>query len=247
MRIVWVTSALARAAVACVFAIAFSMGFAQQQTTTTPQLKPMPMPQDLAADSYEIYSQLLPGNQIEWSHAPRTQWLVEDTTKAVPLDSTCATGGMMNPHKAIQAPQPRQKEFDEVLADFDAHCHDRYQLDAVKLRVELPVRLLDEQARQRYVRGVSSFMPPNNNIMQAPATPDEFKGAAGMHSFTAVYFNRAHTLAMTEIGMYCGGLCGNWRWVVLERASTGSGRSCRGCAWSRFPNKCDVSEVSIII
>jgi hypothetical protein len=40
-----------------------------------------------------------------------------------------------------------------------------------------------------------------------------------MHSFTAVYFNRAHTLAMTEIGMYCGGLCGNWRWVVLERAN----------------------------
>ena len=40
-----------------------------------------------------------------------------------------------------------------------------------------------------------------------------------MHSFTTVYFNRAHTLAMTEIGMYCGGLCGNWRWVVLERTN----------------------------
>jgi hypothetical protein len=53
--------------------------------------------------------------------------------------------------------------------------------------------------------------------MQAPPTPDEFKEAAGMHSFTAVNFNDAHTLAMTEIGMYCGGLCGNWRWVVLER------------------------------
>lgn len=215
MRTVGVTSAVNRTTVACVFGIAFAIGFAQQQTTTTPQLKPMP--QDLAADSYEIYSQLLPGNQVEWSNARRTQWLVEDTTKAAPPDSPCATGGMMNPHKAIQAPQPRQTEFDEVLADFDAHCHDRYPLDAAKLRVELPVRLLDEEARQRYVRGVSGYMPPKNNIMQAPPTPDEFKGAAGMHSFTAVYFNRAHTLAMTEIGMYCGGLCGNWRWVVLER------------------------------
>ena len=175
------------------------------------------MPPDLAADSYEIYSQLLPNNQVEWSNEPRTQWLVEDTTKAAPPDSPCATGGMMNPHTAIQAPQARQTEFDEVLADFDARCHDRYQLDAAKLRVGLPVRLLDEEARQRFERGVSGYMPPKNNIMQAPPTPDEFKGAAGMHSFTAVYFNRAHALAMTEIGMYCGGLCGNWRWVVLER------------------------------
>lgn len=67
--------------------------------------------------------------------------------------------------------------------------------------------------------GVSGYMPPQNNIMQAPPTPDEFKGAAGMHSFTLVYFNSAHTLAMTEIGMYCGGLCGNWRWVVLDHTN----------------------------
>lgn len=61
------------------------------------------------------------------------------------------------------------------------------------------------------------YMPPQNNIMQVPPTPDEFKSAAGMHSFTVVYFNRSHTVAMTEIGMYCGGLCGNW--VVLARTN----------------------------
>ena len=188
-------------------------------TTAGAQLKPVPMPQDRVADSYEIYSQLLPGNQIEWGNAPRSFWLVEDTTKAEPPDSPCVSGGIMNPHKAIQAPQARQAEFAEVLADFDAHCHDRFQLAASKLRVELPVRLLDEEARKRYVSGVSGYMPPQNNIMQAPPTPDEFKGAAGMHSFTLVYFNSAHTLAMTEIGMYCGGLCGNWRWVVLDHTN----------------------------
>jgi len=83
--------------------------------------------------------------------------------------------------------------------------------------MELPVRLLDEATQKRFVSHVAGYIPPNNNIMQAPPTPDEFKGAAGLHSFTAVYFNQAHTLAITEIGMYCGGLCGNWRWVVLER------------------------------
>lgn len=122
----------------------------------------------------------------------------------------------MNPHKAIQAPQARQVDFAEVLADFDSHCHDRYRLDASNFHVKQPTRLIDEAARKRFVDHVMHYMPPKNNIMKAPPTPDEFKGREGMHNFTAVYFNRAHTLAMTEIGMYCGGLCGNWRWVVLE-------------------------------
>ena len=208
---------LRRVAVVFACAIMVATGNAQQAASPAPQSKPLPMPQDRVADSYDIYSQLLPGNQIEWGNAPRSFWLLEDTTKAEPPNSPCATGGMMNPHQAIQAPEERQADFAEVLADFDAHCHDRYLLDASKFHVKLPVRLLDEESQKRYVSHVMNFMPPRNNIMQAPPTPDEFKGAAGMHSFTAVYFNRTHTLAMTEIGMYCGGLCGNWRWVVLER------------------------------
>jgi hypothetical protein len=200
------------------FALAFATCFAQPQTTTAPQSKPVPMPQDRVTDSYEIYSQLLPGDQIEWGNVPRSHWLLEDTTKAESLDSRCASS-YMNPHAAIEAPEERQTEFAEVLADFDAHCHDRYQLDALKFHIKLPVRLLDEEARDRYVRGVSGYLPQRKSIMQAPPTPDEFKGAAGMHSFTAVYFDRKHTLAMTEIGVYCGPLCGNWRWVVLERTN----------------------------
>ncbi len=217
MQVECVIKALFRVAVGSVFTIVFEAGVAQQTTSVPPQPKPLPMPQRRAADSYDIYSQLLPSNEIEWGKVPRSFWLLEDTTKAEPPNSSCATGGMMNPHKAVQAPEERKAEFAETLADFDAHCHDRYLLDASKFTVTMPIRLMDEEARKRYVSHVSGYMPPPNNIMQAPQTPDEFKGAAGMHSFTAVYFNKAHTLAMTEIGMYCGGLCGNWRWVVLER------------------------------
>ena len=107
------------------------------------------MPQDRMADSYDIYSQLQPGNQIEWGKVPRSFWLMEDTTKAEPPNSPCATGGMMNPHKAIQAPEVRKAEFAEILADFDAHCHNRYLLDASKFTVTMPIRLMDEEARKR--------------------------------------------------------------------------------------------------
>jgi hypothetical protein len=198
-------------------AVIVATAAAQQTPPAASQLKPLTMPPDRVADTYAIYSQLLPGDEIEWGNAQRSFWLLEDTTKAEPPDSPCASGGVMNPHKAIRAQEPQQTEFAEALADFDSHCHDRYLLDASQFHLKLPVQLLDEEARTRYVSHVMGYLPPQNNIMQAPPTPDEFKGAAGMHSFTAVYFNRAHTLAITEIGMYCGGLCGNWRWVVLER------------------------------
>ncbi len=215
MRFRWVRGASIGCCLGFVIAVASATGWAQERGAAP--LQPLPMPQERAGDAYEIYSQLLPGDEIEWGRVSRQFWLMEDTTKAEPPESPCATGGMMNPHRAIQAPEARQAELAELLADFDAHCHDRYLLDATKFHVKLPVRMLNEAARKRFVSHVMGYMPPANNIMQAPPTPDEFKGAAGMHSFTAVYFNRAHTLAMTEIGMYCGGLCGNWRWVVLER------------------------------
>lgn len=194
--------------------------FAQKPMQPT-YLKSTALPTALSADSYVIYSQLLPGRQIEWSDVPRSFWLLEGTTTAMPVESPCATGGGMNPHVAIKPPDSQKASFDEVLADYDRRCHERYQLDASQMRVKLPIHLLDENAQQRYAAKVSGFMPPTNNIMQAPPTPEEFKGAAGMHSFTAVYFNQAHTLAMTQFGMYCGSLCGNWKWVVLERTSEG--------------------------
>jgi hypothetical protein len=197
------------------------------QVPGKPQYAPASqMPIERIPDSYAIYSQLLPSNAIEWSDVPRSQWLLESVTNAVPLGSPCTSDDMANPHNGIKPPAERKAEFDEVLADFDAHCHERFQLDGKELQSKLPIHLLSDEDRARYTRGVMGYMPPANDIMRAPATPDEFKGAAGLHRFTAVYFNKTHTLAMTEFGMYCGGLCGNWTWVVLERTPQG---------WRRLP------------
>lgn len=202
-------------AIGCVLVFIVA-GSTAQSTKAVQYSTPQRMPQDRDMDSYAIYSDLLPGHEIEWDDVPRTFWLLESTTKAEPLGTSCSTSGMMNPHQAIRAPEKDQSSLAEMLGDFDRSCHERYQLEASRFRLKLPIRLLDEEGQKRYAAHVSGYMPPSDNIMQAPPTPEEFKGAAGLHSFTAVYFNRAHTMAMTEIGMYCGGLCGNWRWVVLE-------------------------------
>lgn len=171
--------------------------------------QPMPMPSDRDQDSYAIYSQLLKSGPIEWRDVRRTQWLIEDATSAVPLGVPCDpkprfSAVTMNPHEAVQPPKDRQAEWKEVLADYDQHCHDVIQLDGRSFRTDLPVRLLNADDKRLLVKDP-----------QRP--PAEFADGAGLHRFSEVFFNPNHTLALVEQGMWCGGLCGNWEWVVLER------------------------------
>jgi hypothetical protein len=192
------------------------LGLAAQlpgQPGGTPRFAPpMPMPGNRAEDSYAIYSQLLKSGPIEGRNTSRRQWLIEDTTNAIPLDVACHPASKvigMNPHDAVKAPEDRQIEWNEVLADYDQHCHDVIQLDLESFRTELPVRLLNAEDKQNFMR--------EQNFMRDPVRPAEFADGAGLHRFTEVFFNANHTLALVEQGMWCGSLCGNWSWVVLER------------------------------
>jgi hypothetical protein len=171
--------------------------------------QPTPMPGDRAEDSYGIYSQLLKSGPIEWREAGRKQWLVEDTTNAIPLDVSCEPVShvdpfSMNPHDAVKAPEDRQAEWSDVLTDYDQHCHDVIQLNVESFRTELPVRLLNVGDRQSFMK----------DPVRPPA---EFADGAGLHRFTEAFFNTDHTLALVEQGMWCGSLCGSYTWVVLQR------------------------------
>ena len=179
--------------------------------------QPTPMPADRAEDSYAIYSQLLEGGPIEWRQVKRTRWLIEGTTTAIPLDAACHPTSKndpeMNPHVAVQAPEGRQAEWKEVLADYDQHCHEVIQLDQDRFKTGLPVHLLNADDKR--------------SIAKDPLNPPAaFANGAGLHSFSEVFFNANHTLALVEQGMWCGSLCGNWMWVVLER---------KGDRWEMLP------------
>ena len=189
------------------------MGFAQQPTPAAPELKPVPMPQDRAADSYAIYSRLLDDPVVEGKEWERSYWLVEETTTAGERpDKPCVPGAQsemidVNPHRAIKAPENREADFEALLKDFDLRCHERLTLKASEFHTMLPVHIADDATKDRYMTG---------NRGEDPLKM-EFKGTAGIHSFSEVYFNPERTLAMLYQGIYCGGLCGNWKWVVLER------------------------------
>ncbi len=186
--------------------INFKIQLPAQPHGTLQFAQPMSMPGDRVEHSYEIYSLLLKSGPIEWRNAPRRLWLIEDTTNAIPLGAPCraASEFEMNPHIAVQAPPDRLDEWNGVLAEYDQHCHDVIQLDAESFKTALPVRLLNAEDKQRF--------------MKEPGGPSaEFADAGGLHRFTEVFFNANHTLALVEQGMWCGSLCGNWTWVVLER------------------------------
>jgi hypothetical protein len=109
----------------------------------------------------------------------------------------------MNPLEAVKSPENRQTERNEVLADYDQHYHDVIQLDRESFRTQLPVRLLNAEDKQSF--------------MKDPLRPlAEFADGADLHQFKEVFFGANHTVALVLEGMWCGSLCGNWTWVVLE-------------------------------
>jgi hypothetical protein len=98
--------------------------------------EPISMPADRIADSYRIYSSLMPLGETAGKDWPHELWLVRDTTvTVVPSDLPCqpdsksVDASSMNPHVAVYPSDNRRKDFDEILQDFDKHCHDRIVLD----------------------------------------------------------------------------------------------------------------------
>lgn len=158
---------------------------------------------DRENDSYEIYPLLLQGEVIEWSDAPRKFWLIQDTTVAA----------LPDPRAAIRAPRGRETDLEELFQDFDRHRDEQVRLNAARFHTAVSVRLADEAAKLRFEHG-TLFGEQKDSASQ-----QEFAGSAGIHSLSMVYFNAKHTMAMAHVGMFCGGLCGEWRWVVLERVN----------------------------
>jgi hypothetical protein len=174
------------------------------------------MPADRQADSYRIYSSLIPLGETAGKNWPHDLWLVQDTTiTAVPPDQPCSPppGANelllgMNPHFAVHAPDDQLQDFPEIMRDFDAHCHDRLRLDAEGWSLKAPVHLLTA-AEQKEFRDTRS-----PELKNSPAAA-KFQGAAAIYGFSEVYFNAPHTVALVYATHWCGGLCGQGFWVAF--------------------------------
>jgi hypothetical protein len=181
------------------------------------QPAPIVMPADHASDSYRIYSSLIPLGETGLPGWPHKIWLVADTTiAAVPPDHPCLPPTLssndpafeMNPHMAVHPPRDHMQDYNEILEDFDMHCHDRIALTAEPFHVSTPLRLLSE-AEQREFQSTRFGRTPN------PTLQAKYKGAPALYSFSEVYFNHNHTTALVYATSWCGGLCGQGFWIAF--------------------------------
>ena len=193
--------------------------FAQQPAASP---KPIPMPSDRAADSYRIYSMLLPITEsvltqiiyFDNNRRPSELLLLADTTiTVVQPNGPCKNPfGRINPYVALYPTPEQAQDYAEMLDDFDHHCHDRIVLTAESLKLAVPVHVLN-QAEQEEFRKTRLRLKPGDQT--DPAAVAKYKGAFGLSSFTEVYFNSHHTVAMVYGWGWCGDPCSQGFWTVF--------------------------------
>jgi hypothetical protein len=193
----------------------------------TEPLAPITMPSDRVADSYRIYSVLMPVDELGGKGWPHELYLLEDTTVAlVKPDEACRQevqdSGLsaMNPHNALTAPESRAQDLAELLEDFDKHCHERVKLTADGFKLQVPLRLLNEDEQEEFIR--TRF-----GATKDVKAEEKYRGAPGLSSFSQVYFNAHHTVAMVYASGWCGGTCAQAFWVVFEKDSMGQWKTLR--------------------
>ena len=178
------------------------------------------MPPDRAEASYLLYSRLMPVAESAGQGWPHALFLVQDkTAEMVPSDQPChaEAGGsgaferMTNPHSSVHPPESDREDFEQILVDFDHHCHERIQLDATSWKASAPVHILDEA-------GQSDYWSTHNATRQkgAVAEPSKYAGAPGIFIFSEAFFNTHHTVALIYAGVHCGSLCGQWLWYAFR-------------------------------
>jgi hypothetical protein len=175
----------------------------------------IPMSPDRVADSYAIYSSLIPVGETAGKNWPHDLWLVADATIGMSPDTPCKPTAPslapMNPHFAVVPPENDKQDYAEILADFDAHCHERIALAANGWTTTAPVRLLSP-AEQEEFRAARFASPEPESAVAA-----KYKGAPALYSFSQVYFNTGHTVALVEASLWCGSQCAQSFWVALGK------------------------------
>jgi hypothetical protein len=196
----------------------YAPGLLARELTHTP-FPATPMPQDRADASYQIYTMLMPVGELRNPGMPRDLWLLSDTTiSLVPPDQSCMPSDVngsddgMNPHFAVHPPVERVQDFNEMLEDFDKECHQRVLLTPERFPTTMPLRLLTLDEQEEFI----STRWDQNAGEYGDQIAARYKGAPGLSTFSQVYFNSHHTMAMVFATDWCGGLCVQSYWEVLD-------------------------------
>ena len=165
----------------------------------------IPMPADRAADSYAIYSVLMPGAPFDSLTSLQNQrWAIADTTVSI-SDMVPA----VPPEGQLNAPEDHPKRFHEAVMDFETHKYQRLQLTQ-QFHLAQPYDLMS--ANQ-----VAELRKAKTAIDAGSALQEKYASYLGITFFSQVFFNAGHTGALVYMNNWCANLCMEGRWVYLEK------------------------------
>jgi hypothetical protein len=165
----------------------------------------IPMPPDRVADSYAIYSMLIPSQPFSNMSQDQIQgWAIADTTLSV-ADMNPA----VPPQGQLKPPPDNPKGFLEADRDYHAHRNQRVQLTQ-QFNLNKPYILLTHDQVHKFRTMRSSVNPDSSLQSQYAAYP-------GITSFSEVYFDSTHSAALVYMYNWCANLCSNGTWIYLEK------------------------------
>lgn len=166
----------------------------------------IPMPPDRAADSYAIYSLLMPGQPFAQMPPDQTaHWAISSITV-----NTTDRNPAIPPQGQLKPPPDHVRQFREALLDFEANQYVRVQLTQDAFHIDHDFSLLspDDIAALRTAR-TAGYVPS--------ADRSRWDGYPGITFFSEVYFDEHHDAALVYMNDWCAHLCAAGTWIYLER------------------------------
>lgn len=165
-----------------------------------------PIPTKRAADTYAIYSLLMPGQPFS-SMAPSqtTRWAIaESTVNLSDMNPAVPPDGQLTP------PPDNPDGFKEALEDYESRKYERFRLEAKHFQLSHSFSLFDDEQ-------VSELRQARSSTTASSELKAQYAGYPGVTFFSAVYYNHARTAALVFMNNWCAHLCAAGQWVYLEK------------------------------
>jgi hypothetical protein len=186
-------------AVAFVTLIALApVGAAQQDLS--------PIPAKRAADTYAIYSMLMPGQPFSsMSPSQTTRWAIaESTVNISDMNPSVPPDGQLTP------PRDNPEGFKEALEDYESRKYERFRLESKRFQLSHSFSMLDDEQ-------VSELRQARSSTTASSELKSQYAGYPGVTFFSAVYYNHPRTAALVFMNNWCANLCAAGQWVYLEK------------------------------
>jgi len=159
------------------------------------------------ADSYDIYSVLMPGEPFKsLSSDVARRWAIAATTVSI-ADMNPA----IPPDGQLKAPPDNVAAFGEALRDYQARRYERIQLTR-NFHLDRDYDLFN--ANQ-----VSEIRRAKAAVDAGSDLKDKYAAYPGITFFSQVFFNAGQTAALVYMNNWCTNLCAAGEWVYLEKHS----------------------------